>query len=500
MFRNTESVATRHPAMFMGMDEEIQKKVEDYYQNAIRVPHNQNGESAQSALIVIDSQTGDILGVAGAIGEKKGNRLQNFATQTLRPPGSTIKPLSVYAPALEKGTINWASVYDDVPVEFDSKNGAFWPHNATGVYRGLTNIPYAVAHSTNTVSVRVLQEIGTEYSYRFAKERFHLEHLISNERGNDCDLAALALGQLNYGVTLRELTAAYSVFADGGVYHPYHSYYRVVDREGKIILANPDRSERVLSQSNAAIMTKLLEGVVDYGTSSSITLDKLVDCAGKTGTSHNDFDRWFVGYTPSMICGVWCGYEYPEPLEGKNICSTIWNNVMAQIVSDKDQNKHFELPSSLVRVTYCKDSGKLLCEACEKDPRGNRAEIGYFVRGEEPTEFCDCHILCAYDTEHGGVSHGNCPQESTKEIGLIRVERSFPRQILVLDAQYVYRTDPLQTEINPDPKSAYFSKVIRGNAGVSHTYKQYNRSCTAHLEPEDSWDYLRPRLWDPLEE
>lgn len=484
----------------MAMDKEIQETVEDHYQNAIRLPHNQNGVSAQSALIVIDSQTGDILGVAGAIGEKKGNRLQNFATQTLRPPGSAIKPISVYAPALEKGVINWASVYDDVPVEFDSKNGAFWPHNANGVYRGLTNIPYAVAHSTNTVAVRILQEIGKEYSYHFAKEKFHLENLISNERGNDCDLAALALGQLNYGITLRELSAAYSVFADGGVYHPYRSYYRVLDREGNILLSNTDRAERVISEANAAIMTKLLEGVIDYGTSSSITLDKKVDCAGKTGTSHNDFDRWFVGYTPSLICGVWCGYEYPEPLEGKNICNNIWNSVMTQIVAKKGESKHFELPASLVRVSYCKDSGKLLSAACEKDPRQNRAEIGYFLRGEEPTEFCDCHVLCLYDEEHGGVSHGNCPQANCKEIGLIRVERSFPRQILVLDAQYVYRTDPLQTEINPDPKSAYFAKMIQENVGLSPTTRQYNRSCTEHLTPKDSWDYLHPRFWEPLEE
>ena len=481
--------------IYTAMDERIQETVDDYYQNAVRVPSSQEGISAQSALIVIDSKTGDILGVAGAVGDKNGNRVQNFATQTLRPPGSTIKPLSVFAPALEQGIINWASVYDDIPVNFGASNKSPWPQNATGVYRGLTNVSYAVAHSTNTVSVRILEELGLENAYRFAKEKFHLEHLISDERGNDCDVAALALGQLNYGVTLRELTTAYTVFADGGGYHPYRSYYRVLDADGKILLSNADRTEVVMSEGNAAIMTKLLQGVVQKGTSSSITLEKLTECAGKTGTSHNDFDRWFVGYTPELICGVWCGYEYPQPLEGKNICTTIWDEVMWQICSNGKYQKEFEIPSSVVRATYCRDSGMLMDKACEADPRGDRSEIGYFLKGQEPKMPCTCHILCDYDIEYGGVSHGNCPDDAVKQIGLIRVKRNLPMQILISDAQYVYGGDPMDFDINEDPKSAYFA--VKGNCcGISHGAKQFNRSCTQHLysPTDDDWEYLIPHF------
>ena len=305
------------------MDADLQELVEQYYASGLNTPKNEKGERAQSALILIDGKTGDILAVAGAVGKKAANRVQNYATQTKRAPGSAIKPISVYAPALQTGKITWSSVYDDVPLTFDGKQ---WPKNAVGYYRGLTDIPFAVAHSTNTVALRVLNDVGLDASYRFAKEKFHLG--LAEGEVNDRGQAALGLGQLNYGVTLRELTDAYTVFVDGGVYHPYRSYYRVLDADGNILLNNPDSGETVLSEENAAIMTKLLQGVVREGTSSSVTLGRICECAGKTGTTQNDHDRWFVGYTPDLICGVWCGYEYPEPLVGRNICTSVWNTVM----------------------------------------------------------------------------------------------------------------------------------------------------------------------------
>ncbi len=486
----------------MAMDEEIQKTVEEYYRTAVQTPTNERGERAQSALIVIDARTGDVLGVAGAIGDKRGNRVQNFATQTLRPPGSTIKPLSVYAPALEMGLIDWASVYDDVPVRFGETGRMAWPRNANGVYRGLTNISYAVAHSTNTVAVRVLEEVGLENAYRFAKERFGLESLVSEPHANDCDLAALALGQLNYGVTLRELTAAYTAFADAGVYHPYRSYYRVTDGQGNLLLSNPDRGEIVLSVENAAIMTKLLEGVVKDGTSSVITLSEEVACAGKTGTTNADQDRWYVGYTPELICGVWCGFEYPETMQGKNPCPVIWNRVMRDVFAQKGGKRSFDVPSSVIRLSYCKDSGMLMQDACTKDARGSRQEIGWFVKGHEPTAFCDCHVTVEYDTEHGGICHGNCPADTRGEVALIRVERDLPIPLSVSDAQYVYGGDPTVFSPEADPSKPYFAAQEGVRFGKVSVSKPFNRSCTAHPVPvEDSdWDYLLPKFLPPEDE
>ncbi len=481
----------------MAMDPAVQSTAEEYYRTAVQLPKNQKGESAQSAVIILDSRTGDILAVVGAVGVKTGDRVQNFATQTLRPPGSTIKPISVYAPALEEGIINWASVYDDVPVTFGADGHTPWPHNATGVYRGLTDISYAIAHSTNTVSVRVLEELGKETAFRVAKERFHLSSLINKEALTDRDTAALALGQLNYGVTLREMTAAYGVFADRGIYHAPRSYYRVTDRDGTVLLSRPDQGETVISEANAAVMTKLLQGVIEHGTSTAVTLNRLVECAGKSGTTNADCDRWFVGYTPDLVCGVWCGYEYPEPLEGKNICTDIWNRIMRAVVSNHAGRTEFSVPENVISVTYCKDSGKLMTDACRYDPRASRAEIGWFVKGTEPTEFCDCHVLCEYDSVHGGICHGNCPEEERTQIALIRVDRAFPMQVLVSDAQYVWHGDPVEMPANTNENQAYFAATHKEYCGISPGNKPYNRSCSAHLCPtSEDWEELYKRFFE----
>ncbi len=470
----------------MAMDKDIQKIVEEHYRTAVRMPQNQSGKSAQSAMIIIDSKTGDILGVAGAIGEKKGNRLQNFATQTRRAPGSTIKPLTVYAPALEEGVINWASVYDDVPIQFDANGRSAWPKNADNNYRGLTNIAYAVAHSTNTVALRVLEDLGLERSYAYGRDRFHLD-LISTPTANDRDWAALGLGQLNYGVTLRELTTAYTALADGGVYHPYRSYYRVTDSEGNILLSRADESERILSPESAAIMTKLLEGVIESGTSSAVTLQNLCACAGKTGTTQNDHDRWFIGYTPSLVCGVWCGYEYPEALVGRNLCTNIWNTVMRRIVTERGEKRDFEIPATIVQANYCRDSGKLLSAACQKDPRGNRTETGWFTASTLPHTFCKCHIFCEV-CKSGGVCHGYCPENEREEVGLIQVERHFPKQVRVTDAEYVWRGDASTTSPNSNPNEAYFAADLQDFCGISGTKAQYNRSCTQHTQEKSGME------------
>jgi penicillin-binding protein 1A len=341
-------------------------------------------------------------------------------------------------------------------------------------------VAYAVAHSTNTVSVRVLEELSKETSFDMAKNKFHLKHLVHKNGVSDCDIAALALGQLNYGITLRELVNAYTVFADRGCYHPCRSYYRVTDGEGRILLSSPDSSEIVLSEENAAIMTKLLQGVVKHGTSSSVTLDRLVECAGKTGTTQNDHDRLFVGYTPDIICGVWCGYSYPEPLVGANICTGIWNNVMTSAYSIKGGQTKFEIPKNVHSYSYCKDSGKLIDDSCLYDPRGSRVEIGWFVDGSEPKELCDCHILSYVDEENGGVSHGECPDSVLKKTSLVHVERHFPMQVLISDAQYIWRGDPLKILPSSDPTQPYFATILKDFCGKSLTERPHNRSCQAH--------------------
>ncbi len=473
----------------VAMDAELQAFVEDYYRNAITLPHRENGERAQSALILMDTRTGDILAVAGGAGEKKGNRVQNFATDTRRSPGSCLKPISVYAPALAEGLITWSTVYDDVPVDFGPDGRTPWPQNAGRTYRGLTDVAYAIAHSTNTVSVRVLDRLGLDRSFAYAKERFGLNSLSERDRTR----AGMALGQLDGGVTLRELTAAYIPFADGGIYHAPKSYYRVTDREGRVLLACPDTGRAVLSEANAAVMTKLLEGVIERGTASSLTLPGTGACAGKTGSSGNDHDRLFVGYTPDYVCGVWCGYEYPAPLTGKNPSLAVFDTVMKETLEKRGGRTAFSIPSTVLPLTYCRDSGELLSESCLHDARGDRKETGWFEVGSEPHTFCSRHVLCDYDgAEGGGVSHGAC--DGTHKVALVRVERSFSSEVYVADAEYSYFGEPATMPPCDDPSKPYFWRRD-AHTGISSTPRAFNRSCTRHKEgstPLVPWEFLPP--------
>ncbi|MBO5270517.1 MAG: transglycosylase domain-containing protein, partial [Clostridia bacterium] len=315
------------------VDPKLQRVVEEYYQKEANFPRLANGNAPASAMIVLDPETGNILAVAGAIGEKTADRVYNFATDAKRPPGSVLKPATVYAPALQRGIIHYASVYDDVPVRFtEGRDGTFraWPHNASGVYRGLSNIDVAVRNSLNTVAVRVLEDLGIDAAFSFARDVLGITSLVENERGkSDKGLAALALGQTHYGVTLREMTAAYTAFTNGGVYRNARSYAVVCDGDGNVLLENEGVMRPALSESTAELMTKLLENVTKNGTARALTLTDTTAVAGKTGTTQNTFDRWFIGYTPKLLAGVWYGCEYPESLESVsgNPSLSIWDGV-----------------------------------------------------------------------------------------------------------------------------------------------------------------------------
>ena len=381
------------------MDEDLQGIVEDYYAETAHFPSGDHGRP-QSSLIMIDPATGDVLAVAGAVGEKQGNRLQNYAIDTRRPAGSCMKPVSVYAPALAEGLITWADIYEDEPVAV--KNGASWPANADGLYRGRVTVGQAVAHSLNPVAVRILDELGIEKSFSFAHDTLGIRSLIPAE-GNqfhDLTLSSLALGQQSRGVTVRELTAAYTVFLEG-LYRTPVSYHRVLDREGKVLLENKPatESDRVLSTENAALMTRLLTTVTTEGTAAryiTVTENLGIEVAGKTGTTQNNCDRWFIGYTPRLLAGVWMGYDYPTEMKGiqGNPCVTIWDELMnacEQTYSIQEVSHAFDIPPDLVEMEYCSLSGLCPNEYCTDPIYGHPLEHGWFIRGTEPSEICRLH-------------------------------------------------------------------------------------------------------------
>lgn len=447
--------------VYLPIDMDVQNTLEEVYiynedeyfptaGNAILQP--------QSAMVVMDPYTGDVLGLVGGRGEKTGSRVQSLATDAKRPPGSSIKPITVYAPAMEEGLITYGSVYDDTPLYFESDNDPY-PHNLPDTYQGLCTINRAIEVSKNTVALKVLEDLTVEKSFDFAKNKLHISSLVeSYTRQNgttitDKGLAALGLGQLNFGLTVMEITAAYCIFQNDGVYNAPNLYLYVTDSDDKVIMVNDDDPEIVISPETASIMTKMLNNVANNGTATSITLRNTVDVAGKTGTTTADFDRYFVGYTPYYVAGVWTGYEMNQTLSAfkANPSVTIWDTVMTMLHEDYiaeaaaggDALKTFEMAPGVVEATYCLDSGKMCSEACALDPRGSRAATGYFTRETAPSEYCDTHVIVMRDSTTGLIASDECSPSDLVKTALIRVEdRDFPVEIYVADAQYVYRDLP----------------------------------------------------------
>ncbi len=497
-------------------DPEVQKTLEEVYANESSFPRTNNAVQPQSSGVVIDPATGDVLGIVGGRGDKDANLLLNKATQTTRSPGSSIKPLSIYGPALEYGIITYGSVYDDVPVMFnyaeddeEKLNPSAWPKNLPEVYGGLTTVNDAVTRSVNTVAVRILQDLTTDVSFDFVKNKLQMNSFIeyaqlSGVGITDKDLSALALGGMNYGVTNLEITAAYQIFANGGVYNKPRTWLRVLDSEGEVLLENEPESYVVISEQTASIMTKMLQNVVTRGTATAITLDNTVNCAGKTGTTSNDVDRWFIGYTPYYVCGIWFGYDIPQSLGtlAWSPCTVAWDNIMIRLhqkyINSGTPLKTFEMANGIVSANYCKDSGKLMTAACYADPRGNRAETGYFTGTTVPTEYCDRHVMVAYDTLTGAVACDKCPPEYIKNVGLIAVERVFPMQVKVTDTQYTYRKTHEDTVMPTTGDVPFYTGLyVEGEyPGFTQTDRRYyNSFCFEHYvipepepEPDDTAD------------
>ena len=503
------------------MDPYVQDTLEDVYLHDENFPQLRGAIQPQSSMVVIDPQTGDVLGLVGSRGEKVGNRLLNYATDTRRSPGSAIKPVTVYAPALEYGIITEASVYDDVPVNFsdgyyyDASTGLItyvdpdtkqtiarntgWPANAPAVYQGLCTIQYAIQVSKNTVAVKVLQDLGTEASFDFAKNKVHLDSLIefkelnTGEKVSDKGLAALGMGQLNYGLTNLELTAAYSMFANKGVYNQPRLFLEVRDSDNNLILDDGCSSEAVISEENATIMTKMLQRVVNYGTGTMVSLRGSVDVAGKTGTTTNDQDRTFYGYTPYYIGGVWFGYSEPQEIVAAgNPSATVWNEVMTRLhqkyfdmaANDGVELKHFTDAPGVVTAWVCRDSGLLVTEACKADPRGQRGEQHYFTEKTVPRRACDVHVLVDYDKVTKAVACPNCPKEDVVKVGLLEIKtRNFPININVADAQYTTRPLPEGVEPGLWEGVPFYINVLKGRfPGTSGSGDQYNHYCFTHFK------------------
>jgi len=411
------------------IDKDLQEYVEKIYEQFPAYVNNQNGTYPESSCVVIDPYTSDVLAIVGGIGKKNGNLLFNRAIDAKRPLGSVIKPLSVYAPGLEEGTFNYATVYDDTPIMLN--NGQYWPKNSPDRYRGLMPISYAVEHSVNTVAVKALRDLGISHSLKYLK-RFGISASIEKDKNE----SSLALGQLSNGESLLNATNAYTAFANGGMVSTPKTYLYVTDNFGNTIINKETKSERVISPENAYIMTMMLKGVVDNGTASFINLSDKIATAGKTGTTSNNEDKWFIGYTPYLTCGVWTGYDTPTPMYyEKNPSCIIFDKVMEYAHRDINENVEFRSPFGVYTSEFCFDSGMLPTENCENDIRGSRVGMGYFKFEDLPMSRCNLHKSVYIDND-GWIIDGFRPFWQRRLVSLLDYERERQECIDVLDEEY----------------------------------------------------------------
>ena len=445
--------------IYSTLNPDVQAAVEEVYQNLDNIPKTASSQQLQSGIVIIDNKTGDVVAVAGGVGEKQGSLILNRATQSYLSPGSTIKPVSVYAPALELGLITPATVMDDTPYSFT--DARHWPKNFDSIYRGLMNINEAVGLSINTIPVKLVAQMTPEYSFEFAKEKMGLSTLVSsyvNAAGDtfsDVDLAPLAMGGLTRGVTVKAMAQAYATFANEGVYREARTYTKVVDSDGKVVLDNTQQSHVAMKDMTAWYITYMLENTVESGTGTAAQIENMT-VAGKTGTTTSDFDRWFAGYTPYYTGVVWCGYDDPEEVvltdSSTNPAIVLWQKVMEQ-VHDGLPNKEFNKPTNVVECTVCRDSGLLMTDACREDPRGSRAVTVELSLYDVPTQNCDVHKEVEICGASGHVVNEYCKQvegNTTKTVGLLDVSRAFPvRGITVQDQAYAVPNDSLPAGYYP---------------------------------------------------
>ena len=384
-----------------------QKIAEDVCYNLDNIPYtssytNSAGEQVedqlQIALTIVDPTNGYVVAMIGGAGEKQADRVWNWAVNA-RQCGSAIKPVSTYAPALDDGTINGASVIDDYPMLL---NGDVWPRNANWRYQGLTALHTAIAQSLNTCAVRTNLAYGVDRSYEFLVNKLGFENLTytdSQQVGN------MALGGFEKGVTTEEMAAAYAAFVNEGVYTKPRTFVRVEDANGNVILENEAQSTVAMKNTTAAIINHLLQEAALNGTGYEAQFSGM-HIAGKTGSTNSNKDRYFVGYTPYYSCAVWAGYEHNQRIVASgNPCSAIFRKVMSAI-HEELPDKDFFSCAGLTSVAVCADRGMLASENCALDVRGSRVYTALVAADNAPTSVCTMHTAPSY-TVNMADSDGN---------------------------------------------------------------------------------------------
>ena len=374
--------------IYLSMDATIQEKLDEVYQDDSSFQKSSRATQPQSSMVIMDPYTGEVKALVGGRGAKDANRTLNRATQTLRQPGSTIKPLSVYSPAVEYGLIEPTSLVNDSPVEY----GDWAPRNDDRAFQGRITVAAALRGSRNVPAVKICDYLTPQASFDFVKNNYHISTLVESEKRNgkvftDIGLSQIALGGLTDGVSVLDMCAAYCTFPNGGTYIKPSLYTKVLDSEGKVLLEHSTKGTVAISQTTAEDITEMLTNAVNGGTGTAARLSNM-PVAGKTGTTSSNNDRWFVGYTPYYVGAVWFGYDQPTSLKGfsPNPAAVAWRKVMSKVHEELPNKKFFsELDKGSKSIMICADSGKRATPSCTK------LKAKTYKNSKIPEKYCTEH-------------------------------------------------------------------------------------------------------------
>lgn len=369
------------------MDKETMGIVDNAYANRELFTNSDSKiKCVQSAMVVMDHE-GKIKAVVGGNCEDK---VINRALSTNYQIGSTIKPVSTYALAIENKLVNFSTMIPDEQIYIVSSDGVEkpWPSNHDGRYEGIVSVTRALQRSKNTVAVRIGTMLGEEKIYEFLESKLGYDLLLYHNNNTDKQLSALSLGYLSKGIPLAKLAASYEMFANGGLYFDYAMVGEIKDGYGNIIVQDTRSGEQVLSKQSAYIMNRLLYNNVygEYGIAKAAAIDG-IEVLGKTGTTVNDAgddaSKLFVGITSDYIVGVWLGYDDKSSLLTRtyNEPAKIYSDVISKL---SHSNSIFDMPEGIIEKDFCEITGELATDNCHQKIKG------YYTVDNIPEDCSQC--------------------------------------------------------------------------------------------------------------
>ena len=402
------SLYTGGYVIYTTMDAAVQQRMEEVFRNDSNFPNN----DVQAAMIVTDPETGEIRGIVGGRHQSAAREL-NRATQSFRQPGSSFKPVAVYAPAFEAG-YGPGTVVDDYPKDY---SGHVFK-NSSRTYNGLVTIRKGIVSSLNVVAVKTMEMTGIDACYKFAKS-LGFSKLTDTDRN-----LSTALGGLTTGVSPLEMAGAYGAFANNGVYIQPYAIAKITDKNGKVLWEHKTEKQVVMSEQSAYLLTSCLIDAATSGTGSRAKVSGH-QTAGKTGTTSDNKDAWFAGYTKHYVGIVWVGYDTPKKLGsnafGGTICAPIFSKVM-NTIHEGLPAENFSQPSGITSVTIDTKSGMLPSSLTPAEYTKSELFNSKYV----PKETSDVWVPVEVCPVSGQKMSPGCPGPAETRVALVRHEPWVP--------------------------------------------------------------------------